>query len=439
MFKRSTPFILSLFLGLNLAYTQEYLSKDRAVEMALEKNFNIKIAKNAIEIAEGNASKDNLGYKPTVTVSGGANYNLDNSTAVFQDGRETNLTFAASNSVNAGVGVNYVLFDGFNRQFNLERNLQSYTASQLNARLALENVLLQLFNAYYEVARLEVDTKSLKELLEISKERLERARVSYDYGVGTLLDISNAEVDVNTDSIAVLNQDQLIKNARHNLNFILNSDVLTDYEVDTNVAFAPLLTKEQLLKGIKGANVQLLLAASDIRLSEIDEKLTTTTKLPTISLNGDYGINRSKNNPASFLDRIQSNGLTTSLNVNWAVFDGGRRKVQEQNAKITRLNQELNFDLLYQQILRDFENAWSTYQNRLTIWKALEQNVITSRLNFERSEERYRLRQITSLAFREAQSNYILALTNRNRAKYDAKLSELQVYSIAGKIQDAQY
>jgi outer membrane protein TolC len=439
MFKRSTPFILSLFLGLNLAYAQEYLSKDRAVEMALEKNFNIKIAKNAIEIAEGNASKDNLGYKPTVMVSGGANYNLDNSTAVFQDGRETNLTFAASNSVNAGVGVNYVLFDGFNRQFNLERNLQSYTASQLNARLALENVLLQLFNAYYEVARLEVDTKNLKELLGISKERLERARVSYDYGVGTLLDISNAEVDVNTDSIAVLNQEQLIRNARHNLNFILNSDVLTDYEVDTNVAFAPLLTQEQLLTGIKGANVQLLLAASDIRLSEIDEKLTTTTKLPTISLNGDYGINRSKNNPASFLDRIQSNGLTTSLNVNWAVFDGGRRKVQEQNAKITRLNQELNFDLLYQQILRDFENAWSTYQNRLTIWKALEQNVITSRLNFERSEERYRLRQITSLAFREAQSNYISALTNRNRAKYDAKLSELQVYSIAGKIQDAQY
>ncbi len=431
--------IISIFTIGFTSNAQEFLSKERAIQMALDKNFNIKIANNSIEIAEGNASKENLGFNPTVSVTGGANYNLDNSNAVFQDGREAKLTLAASNSMNAGVGLNYVIFDGFNRQYNLERGLQTYTATQINARLTLENVLLQVFNAYYEIARLEVDTESLKEILSISKERLERARTSYEYGVATLLDISNAEVDVNTDSIAVLNQQQLLRNARHNLNFILNSDIAANYRVDTNVVFAPLLSKEALLSGIKGANAQLLLASSDIRLSEIDQKLTMTSKLPTISVNGDYGFNRSQNNSASFLDRANSNGLTTSLNLSWAVFDGGRRKVQEQNAKITRMIQELNYDLLYQQILRDFENAWSTYQNRLTIWKALEQNVITSQLNFERSEERYRLRQITSLDFRQAQSNLITALTSRNRAKYDAKLSEIQVFSIAGKIQDAVY
>jgi outer membrane protein len=49
------------------------------------------------------------------------------------------------------------------------------------------------------------------------------------------------------------------------------------------------------------------------------------------------------------------------------------------------------------------------------------------------------LRQITNIEFRQAQSNLLNALTAQNRAKYDAKLSELQVYSIAGKIQDAVY
>jgi outer membrane protein len=113
--------------------------------------------------------------------------------------------------------------------------------------------------------------------------------------------------------------------------------------------------------------------------------------------------------------------------------------VQEQNAKINQLNQQLNLDLTYQQVVRDFENAWSDYKNRLIVWRALEQNVVTSRLNFERSEEKYRLRQITNIEFRQAQSNLLNALTAQNRAKYDAKLSELQVYSIAGKIQDAVY
>lgn len=419
--------------------SQNVLTKEEAIQLALQKNFNIKIAENNIRIAEGNASKENLGFKPTVNVSGGANYNLDNSKAVFQDGREVALSFAPSNSENIGANINYVLFDGFNRQFNLERNLTSVSVSQINARLSLEGVLLQLFQAYYEIARLEVDYDNLVEILSISKERLERAKTSFTYGAVTSLDVSNAEVDVNTDSIAIMNQNLLLTNARNNLAFILNSKLPAGFAVDTTVVFSTSINKEDYISGLKITNANLLLAASNITLSEIDERLTTTSKLPTVSIGADYGLNRSKNNPASFLDRVSSNGLTGNLAVNWAAFDGGRRKVQEQNAKINRLNQELNYDLIYQQVLRDFENAWSDYQNRLQIWRALEQNVITSRLNFERSEEKYRLRQITNIDFRQAQSNLINALTAQNRAKFDAKLSELQVYSIAGKIQEAVY
>jgi outer membrane protein TolC len=407
--------------------------------LALAKNFNIKIAENTIRVAEGNANRDNFGYKPTINLNAGGNYNLDNSKATFQDGREVSLNFAASNSLNSAVNLNYVLFDGYNRQFSLARGQQNVVASQINARFALESVLFQVFNAYYETARLESDFLNLVDILSISKERLERAKVNFEYGKNTSLDVSNAEVDVNTDSIAVLNQKQLLANAKHNLNFVVNNNILADFRVDTNVIFARNLSKEMLLSDLMNENTQVLLAKSDIKLSEIDEKLTMTSKLPTVSLNGDYGFNLNNNNPASFLSRATSNGLTTNLSVSWNVFDGGRRNIQEQNAKIIRLNRELNFDLIYQQSIRDFENAWTTYQNRLDIWNALTQNVVTSRLNFQRSEEKYRLGQITSLDFRQAQSNLINALTARNRAKFDAKLSEIQVFNIAGKIQDVEY
>ncbi|SOE22871.1 Outer membrane protein TolC [Spirosomataceae bacterium TFI 002] len=437
---RKINFLIFFGLAINLnALAQPLLSKQEAIGLAMEKNFNIKIAENSIRIAEGNADKDNFGYKPTVNISAGGNYNLDNSKASFQDGREVSLNFAASNSLNSAVNLNYVLFDGYNRKYNLERGQQSVVASQINARLALESVLFQVFNSYYETARIESDYLNLTEILSISKERLERSKVNFEYGKGTSLDVSNAEVDVNTDSIAVLNQKQLLANAKHNLNFVLNNNVLADFRVDTNVVFARTLSKDMLLEELVNENTQILLAKSDIKLSEIDEKLTVTSRLPTVSLNGDYGINLSNNNPASFLSRATSNGLTTNLSVSWNVFDGGRRNIQEQNAKIARLSREFNYDLVYQQAIRDFENAWTTYQNRLEIWNALKQNVITSRLNFQRSEERYRLGQITSTDFRQAQSNLINALTARNRAKFDAKLSEVQVYNIAGKIQDVEY
>lgn len=432
-------FLIPVLLVSLVAKGQEVLSKETALQLALEKNFNIKIAENQIKIAEGNASRDNLGFKPTLNATAGGNYNLDNSTAVFQDGREVSLNFAASNSLNSGVNFTYVLFDGYNRKYNLERGLQNVTASQVNARLALENVVFQVFNAYYEIARVETDYLNLVEILKISKERLARAKLNFDYGNNTSLDISNAEVDVNTDSIAVMNQQQLVENAKHNLNFLINNNTLADFKVDTTVNFANFVSREDLLDELFRENTQLLLAKSDIMLSEIDEKLTVTSKLPTVSFNGDYGFNMSNNNPASFLSQARSNGLTTNISVNWNVFDGGRRNVQQQNAKITRLIREDNYELISQQVQRDFENAWSTYQNRLKVWRALEQNVITSRLNFQRSEERYRLGQVTSIDFRVAQSNLINALTAKTRAKYDAKISEIQVFNIAGKIQDVTY
>lgn len=428
---------LVLFVPFYVTIGQETLFKQEAIGIALEQNFDIKIANQQVEVATLNAQRENLGYNPTVQATAGGVYNLDNVKATFQDGREAVVNWAPSNNISTAVTANYIVFDGFNRKYQLERGIENVSASQLNARFSLENVLLQLFNAYNNTARISADFRNLQEILAISKERLARATTSFEYGRNSKLDIFNAEVDVNTDSIALLNQAQELRVAKANLNFVLNNAITSDFNVDTTVIFATNLDKELLLANIEKNNVQLLLAKTNIKLSEIDFRLSTTSRLPTVSLNADYGIGRNKSNPASFLDNSLSNGLTGGFNVTWDVFDGGRRRVQEQVAKVNQLNQQLSYDQIKQQVLRDFEIAWSDYQNRLAIWKALRTNVNTSRENFNRSEEKYRLGQITSIEFRLAQSNLITTLNSMNRAKYDAKLSELNVYSTAGKIQEA--
>ena len=57
----------------------------------------------------------------------------------------------------------------------------------------------------------------------------------------------------------------------------------------------------------------------------------------------------------------------------------------------------------------------------------------------EKAYEQYRLGQITSLDFRTAQSNLLNAQTNYIDARYEAKLAELLIYQLAGKIQEAEF
>jgi len=88
--------------------------------------------------------------------------------------------------------------------------------------------------------------------------------------------------------------------------------------------------------------------------------------------------------------------------------------------------------------LRDIANARGNYENALDIYRMQEQNVITNQDNFNRSEERFKLGQITSIEFRQAQVNLLNAVTTENLAKYDAKLAEYQLLQLAGQLMNTQ-
>ena len=88
---------------------------------------------------------------------------------------------------------------------------------------------------------------------------------------------------------------------------------------------------------------------------------------------------------------------------------------------------------------RDILNALGIYENRLQIFQIQEQNVVTNQNNFERSKEQFQLGRITSIEFRQAQINLLNAQTNKNLAKYDAKLAELQLLQLTGQLLSVEF
>jgi outer membrane protein TolC len=418
---------------------QEVLGKKEAIEMVLNQNFDLKIANQNIEIAENNTELLNTGYLPTLTGNAGLSYNTDNISVEFQDGNQSTLNGAESNSRNANLALNWTVFDGFNRKYNIRRNRENLNVSQINAQATLEQVLLDLFTGYYEVARNQQALESLKETLRISKDRLTRTRYGFEYGQNTSLDVSTAEVDVNTDSINYLNAQQLLSNSVRNLNFILAQDPNTYFEVDTAVRFDEFIDKGSLIADLMSNNIQIQQARAGIKVSTYDVKLNYARLLPTVFLNGGFNYRLGNNNRAAFTASNQSTGTTYGASLSWNIFDGGNAQTSIENARINVGIQETLLKQTTQQVTVNFENAWSDFQNKLFIVKAQESNLETNQLNFARTEEQYRLGRVTSLDFRNAQRNLLLAEINLIQAKYDAKLAELLIYQLSGNIQDADF
>lgn len=439
--------LLMIFFSSFTISSQEILTKEEALKITLENNFGIQIANNNVEIAKNNSSILNSGFLPTAVVNSGATFQRNNQSLTFTDrdsgdDREISGDGIISRNLNATVGINYTLFDGLGRKYNYKQLKETYNLTALQAKETIENTYLQLFTVYFQIARLSENTKNVQEALRISKRRLQRAEYQYEYGQSTKLEFLNAQVDVNTDSIAYISAKQQLSNAKRGLNVILGVEQKNNYAVETQVSYNNLLNFDALSKKTMANNSLLQQNEKNIAISEFNIKVNKANYFPTLNFNASYGFNRTENqnliNPFG-ARLINSDGLNAGLNLTWNIFDGGSRKTRVANAKIALDNQQIALAQQKITVKNNLKNTWENYQNQLFILKAQETNVLTTQNNFERTQERFKLGQISSVEFRQAQINLINAKTALNNAKFDAKLIELQLLQLSGDILNVKF
>ena len=426
--------MLLFILSVSASYAQELLTKETAVSLALENNYGIRMAKNSVKIAKNNASVFNSDYIPSISANAGANYNNDDSELTSHDRTITETNGAESKLYNASIGLNYTLFDGLGRSYNYKKLKESYNLSELEAQTVIENIVLQIFSVYFEVARLTEDNSNITASLAISKQRLTRAQYGYEYGQKTKLQLLNAEVDVNNDSIRFINSKRQLANSKRDLNLLLGRKVTTNFEIDTKVLFNLTFDFETLLHKAKIYNVEIKKATKSLEISKLNIKINQSNLFPKLSLTSSYGFNKSDNDATfNYADQF-SKDLNAGVNLSWNIFDGGTTKTRIQNSKISTATIEIQKEQIINELERTIANGLETYNNSLFILKSEEKNVETNKRNFSRTEEQYKLGQITSIEFRQAQVNLLNAHSNLNQAKYDAKNAELKLLQLTGEL-----
>ena len=432
-------FLIPIVISLNARAQDSLLSKQSAVDIALENNYDIKIAEGNVESAANSASIYNSGYLPSISASGGANYNVVDNFVELQDGTSGEENGVQTYSLNGGVSLDYTIFNGLGRKYNYARLKENYNLSELQARQVIENSIVNIFAIYYEVARLTQNVNSQFETIDISRRRLQRMSFGYEYGQNTQLDVLNAEVDYNNDSITLRNLSLELSNVKRDLNVLLGRDVAIDFVVDTTITYMTGLHFENLMNNAMDNNVAVLQNEGLLRSAEYGVKVDKSVLIPRIGLGANYNYNdRFNGSTAPFKSQITA-GPNVSANLSWNIFDGGLTKVRVQNSRIAVQNQEIARQQNLQILQRNVNNAWAFYQNALFVLEAEKKNLQTNQRNFDRTVEQQKLGQITSIEFRQAQLNLLNAQLNFNQAKYAAKTAELALLQLSGDLMLAEF
>ena len=432
--------IFIVILSFSLSNGQDKLTVNDAVKLALENNLDIKISENQNEILKNNASFLNSGYLPRVSSRVGfnkSNQNIEIETPNNLSGKLDNMKSENSFS---NVSIEYILFDNNGRKFNYKKSKELSNRSGLEVKEVIENTLLQLYTVFYEVCRLSEEKDIVKSSLEISKSRLERNKIKFDFGQSTKLELLNAEVDVNTDSIRYLNAVKNLSNAKRDLNLVMNVDLNSDYILDKEIVYNSAENIINFYDNASKNNTKLKIYAKSVEISDFELKSIRSTYLPTVGLNGSYDWNESINdNPYAFFNKNIYDGISGGINLRWDIFNQGKRITANKNAKVMLENSKIEKEKAYLMFQKELNNSYETYNNNLFILEVQEQSLNTSNNNFLRNLEKYDIGIVSSIEFRNAQLNLLNAKLSRNTARYEAKLSELYFLKISGKIIEASF
>ncbi|MEL6627052.1 MAG: TolC family protein [Bacteroidota bacterium] len=426
-------------------WAQEVLGLEDAIVTALENNYGVQIAKYNSEQAEIQSHPGAAGLYPSLNLSGGGNYNLTNRTKV--SGNPANPILDAEGrpieefvfneslttyGLNSAVGVTYAFGLG---------QLESYKILQTNASLTKENGLLimeqtiaQISATYYQLARLTKAYQLQEASLERSRQRLEFAQTQREFGTGTELAILNARVDVSTDSINLLNASLNIENARKDLNFLMGTEIERQYQVNTDLELNPDFNLDELATSALAGNTSLKVADYGRKVAELNLRVAQKARYPQLSVSGNYAYNFSTNLPfAQTLDQ-STFGFAGNGSISIPIFQGNQLKRNIQDAEVGIANSRSQYKQTEQQVIRDLQKAYATYQNSLSILRLSQTSVRAAQANFDRTKEAFELGQSTNIAFREAQLNLLRSENQLNNVQFDVKSSEIELMRLSGRL-----
>ena len=103
-------FLVITFMFPELSFSQEVLTLEEAIKIALRNNFSINIARNEAEIANNNFTIGHAGMLPGLDANGSYSESINNTTQEFFDGRRSERNDAESSTLTAGISLNWTIY-----------------------------------------------------------------------------------------------------------------------------------------------------------------------------------------------------------------------------------------------------------------------------------------------------------------------------------------
>jgi len=420
--------LILLFFPVSLV-AQDSLSLVKAITIALERNYDIRLSSNESAIARLNNTRANAGLLPLVSLNASDNLSAVNFQQRLSNGTEISRPLGINNALNASINASYTLYSG--GRLYLEKGrleaLDELGKKQLQAQI--KQTTLEVSLAWFQVAILSATVNNLQEVQQAVTERFELAKNRLEFGFGNQADVLQAQIDLNQRNQALILTQNNLNAAKFALNTLIGRDPGIAFQTTPMEEANRFPALDTMVQELLQTNDNLEVLRQTIRVSELVEQQTNALQKPTVTLNGAYNFTRSDNNAGFFLFN-QQHGPIVGLNFSMPLYTGGDIERQQAVAKRNRAAAELRVEQLQANLIQQLFSLYNQFQ-------ALEQTkgLVAANVEYARQQqtialERFRQGQSTALDIREAQLTLENALFALTQNRFDLHLTAARLTAL---------
>ena len=418
---------LHLFLLLICApfLPAQQLDLDGAIQLAKTNNRTLQNSSKDIQIAKQKRWETIAIGLPQVSLSAGYMNALKQATTVVpaesfggQPGEFAELLFGTTQSANAGLRLEQLIFDG--------SYLVGLQASEVYLRISeqaytkTEQVITQAtVDAYINTLLAKAQITVLEQNLEAAQQNLNEIKVIYENGLTEEENVQQLQLIVSSLLTSLTYTKQMAALAKNVLRYVMGMELDTPLTLSSTLEGLALQYQSENSDMLTlNNNIDFQMAQNDIRTKELLLKLERFKSLPRISafISGGYD---GYNQEFLFTQPEQNwfGRASFGLNLSLPIFDSFQSQAKRQQAKLAleqskneaaNVAQELLLDesRLRNEVQFNLENLQTT-ANNLALATSIEQK---NQIKFKEGlVSGFTLRQAQTQLY-EAQNNYLTAM-----------------------------
>jgi outer membrane protein len=414
------------------------LDLETAQKIALEKNPSIAAAQERVRQAKERIYQAQSAYWPQVNASFAiSRVELSNNTSQtpFAGFGSSNVSFLSVESpqdyYTADLIASWVLFDGFERKFNVSAAKFQHQETRAAQNDAYRLLLSAVSQAYFNALLARENIRIAEADQAFNQRQLEEARARQRIGTGSLSDVLNFQVQINTARSGIIGAQESYRIAIYVLAALLGQD--NDF-FEAQVKPADLM--EETAEELQLPDPEILVKTAQIyrpdlfqaeyAVNRFEQQIGAAKAVfyPTVQLSGTLTGERPNSGRLSQDDF----GNVVALSIQYNLFSGGFYKAQLNEAISIKKEAEKNLTGVIINIRSEVRETMASLESARELLILQRSNAELVRQNRDLVEKEYAAGQTSLVRLNEAQRDLInaqsqmaLALVSLKQAWQDLK------------------